>query len=104
MSIYKGYESFIELQVEGLSTDPAASYVSQVRDIRNHYVYGSLSTAEGTISTPEEGVLRFRFSEELTSSLPENIIFDVVRVDVTPNRHLGFTVAAEVKLPVTRGL
>jgi len=104
MSIYKGYESFIELQIEGLSSDPSASYVSHVRDSNNKELLLELSSAQGDITVPEEGILRFRFSGQSTESFPKHITFDVVRVDITPRRHLGFSVLAEVLNPVTRGL
>ena len=99
-----GYEYRLQLQAEADLFPEGASFVGQVRGaITAATVVAELSTAAGSILRVDGRTLEIVLAPEVTASLaPGGIVLDLVRTDLTPDRHLGFVLEIPVVLPVTR--
>ena len=99
-----GYEYRLQLQAEADLFPEGASYVGQVRSaISTATVVAGLSTAAGSVLRVDNRTLEIVLPPDVTASLaPGGIVLDLVRTDLTPDRHLGFVLEIPVVLPVTR--
>jgi hypothetical protein len=99
-----GYEYRLQLQAEADLFPEGASFVGQVRNaVTATSMVAELSTAAGSILRLDGRTLEIVLAPEVTASLaPGGIVLDLVRTDLTPDRHLGFVLEIPVVLPVTR--
>lgn len=99
-----GYEYRLQLQAEADLFPEGASFVGQVRSaISTATVVAELSSAAGSVLRVDGRTLEIVLTPDVTASLaPGGIILDLVRTDLTPDRHLGFVLEIPVVLPVTR--
>jgi hypothetical protein len=101
-----GYEYRLQLQAEADLFPEGASFAGQVRSaITAATTVAELSTAAGSVLRVDVRRLEIVLTPDVTASLaPGTVVLDLVRIDLTPDRHLGFVLEIPVALPVTRGL
>lgn len=99
-----GYEYRLQLLAEADLFPEGASFAGQVRSvITATSVVAELSTAAGSVLRVDGRTLEIVLPPDVTASLaPGGIVLDLVRTDLTPDRHLGFVLEIPVVLPVTR--
>jgi hypothetical protein len=99
-----GYEYRLQLQAEADLFPEGASFVGQVRSaITAATMVAELSTAAGSVLRVDGRTLEIVLTPDVTVNLaPGGIVLDLVRTDLTPDRHLGFVLEIPVALPVTR--
>ncbi len=99
-----GYEYRLQLQAEVDLFPEGASFVGQVRrTIAAASRVADLSTAAGSVLRLDGRTLEIVLPPEVTAGLaPGGVVLDLVRTDLTPDRHLGFLLEIPVALPVTR--
>jgi hypothetical protein len=99
-----GYEYRLQLQAEANLFPEGASFVGQVRNaVTATTMVAELSTAAGSVLRVDVRTLEIVLAREVTASLaPGGIVLDLVRTDLTPDRHLGFVLEIPVVVPVTR--
>lgn len=101
-----GYEYRLQLQAEADLFPEGACFAGQVRSaIAAATMVAELSTAAGSVLRVDVRTLEIVLTPDVTASLaPGTVVLDLVRIDLTPDRHLGFVLEVPVALPVTRGL
>ena len=99
-----GYEYRLQLQAAAVLFPEGAHFVGQLRaSITAASVLAELSSAAGSILRLDDHTMEIILAPELTAGLsPGGIVLDLVRTDLTPDRHLGFLLEVPVALPVTR--
>ncbi len=99
-----GYEYRLQLEAEADLFPEGASFAGQVRSaITALTVVAELSTAAGSVLRVDDHTLEIVLAPEVTANLaPGMVVLDLVRIDLTPDRHLGFVLEVPVALPVTR--
>ena len=99
-----GYEYRLRLEAEADLFPQGASFVGQVRStIAAASRVADLSTAAGSVLRLDGRTLEIVLATDVTASLaPGWVVLDLVRTDLTPDRHLGFLLEIPVVLPVTR--
>jgi hypothetical protein len=99
-----GYEYRLQLEAEADLFPESASFVGQVRSaITAATVVAELSSAAGSVLRVDDRTLEIVLAPEVTANLaPGMVVLDLVRTDLTPDRHLGFVLEVPVVLPVTR--
>lgn len=99
-----GYEYRLQLQAEADLFPEDASFAGQVRSvITAATVAAELSSAAGTVLRVDVRTLEIVLAPEVTANLvPGMVVLDLVRTDLSPDRHLGFVLEVPVALPVTR--
>lgn len=99
-----GYEYRLQLQAEADLFPEGASFAGQVRStIAAASMVAELSTAAGSVLRLDGRTLEIVLPPEVTAGLaPGGVVLDLVRTDLTPDRHLGFLLEIPVALPVTR--
>jgi hypothetical protein len=99
-----GYEYRLQLQAEADLFPEGASFAGQVRSaISASTIVAELSSAAGSVLRVDGRTLEIVLAPDVTASLaPGGIVLDLVRTDLTPDRHLGFVLEIAVVLPVTR--
>ena len=99
-----GYEYRLQLQAEADLFPEGASFAGQVRSaITAATVVAELSSAAGSVLRVDVRTLEIVLAPEVTANLvPGMVVLDLVRTDLTPDRHLGFVLEVPVALPVTR--
>jgi hypothetical protein len=102
MAFIKGYESNIELVIEGATSQTTARYVSHVRDIDNIELLAVMSTDNGRIVVLPDDIVRFTLPASETAKLRKEFIFDFSRVDGSEPIHYGFIIKDELFIPTTR--
>ena len=99
-----GYEYRLRLQAEADLCPEGASFAGQIRSrIGAATPVADLSTAAGSVLRLDGRTLEIVLAPDVTASLaPGAVVLDLVRTDLTPDRHLGFVLEIPVVLPVTR--
>lgn len=113
----KGYQSVIEVELEGPDDLSGGEFVGQIRERAcSGTLLGELSTDDGSItvtsdmvSGADEGyewltILTLTFPDTMTGSWPDETVMDIVQTDVDPDLPLGFTLYIPWDQPVTRDL
>ena len=99
-----GYEYRLQLEAEAVLFPEGADFAGQLRaTITSASVLAELTSSAGSILRLDDRTLEIVLAPEVTASLaPGGIVLDLVRTDLTPDRHLGFVLEIPVVLPVTR--
>ena len=99
-----GYEYRLQLQAEADLFPEGASFAGQMRSaISAATVVAELSSAAGSVLRVDVRTLEIVLAPEVTANLvPGMVVLDLVRTDLSPDRHLGFVLEVPVALPVTR--
>jgi len=99
-----GYEYRLQLQAEADLFPEGASFAGQMRNaITAATMVAELSSVAGSVLRVDGRTLEIVLTPEVTASLtPGGVVLDLVRIDLTPDRHLGFVLEIPVVLPVTR--
>ena len=99
-----GYEYRLQLEAEADLFPEGAAFTGQLRSaIAATSVLAVLSTTAGSILRLDDRTLEIVLTPTITSSLMAGgVVLDLVRTDLTPDRHLGFLLEIPVALPVTR--
>ena len=101
-----GYEYRLQLEAEADLFPEGAAFAGQLRStIAATSVLAEVSTSAGSVLRLNERTLEIVLTPAITSSfMAGGVVLDLVRTDLTPDRHLGFLLEIPVALPVTRGL
>jgi hypothetical protein len=99
-----GYEYRLQLQAETDLFPDGASFAGQMRSaISAAGVLMEFSSAAGSVRRVDGRTLEIVLAPSVTGALaPGAVVLDLVRTDLTPDRHLGFLLEIPVMLPVTR--
>jgi hypothetical protein len=99
-----GYEYRLQLQAEADLFPDGASFAGQMRSaISAAGVLAVLSSAARSVRRVDDRTLEIILAPAVTGGLvPGSVVLDLVRTDLTPDRHLGFLLEIPVVLPVTR--
>ncbi len=99
-----GYEYRLQLEAEAVLFPEGADFAGQLRaTITTASVLAELTSSEGSILRLDDRTIEIILAPALTSGLSQGgIVLDLVRTDLTPDRHLGFLLEIPVALPVTR--
>ena len=99
-----GYEYRLQLEAEAVLFPEGADFAGQLRaTIMSASVLAELTSSGGSILRLDDRTLEIVLAPEVTASLaPGGIVLDLVRTDLTPDRHLGFVLEIPVVVPVTR--
>lgn len=99
-----GYEYRLQIEAEADLFPEGAVFAGQVRSaIAAATMVADLSSAAGSVLRVDDRTLEIVLAPAVTASLaPGMVVLDLVRTDLTPDRHLGFLLEIPVTLPVTR--
>ena len=99
-----GYEYRLQLQGEAALFPEGAVFAGQLRaTIAAASALAELSSSAGSVLRLDDRTLEIILAPEITVNLaPGGVVLDLVRTDLTPDRHLGFLLEIPVALPVTR--
>lgn len=81
-----------------------SAWRAQVRtSVEAPVALAELTTSNGGIVRIDDNTIEMVLPGSATVGLRGgSVVFDLVRTDVDPDRHIGFAFAADVRLPVTR--
>lgn len=100
-----GYPWVQRLAVEGVALFPSgATFTAQFRASRDsENILATLTTGNGGITRISDTEIELNVSATDTANMTVGkVMFDIVRTDVSPDAHLGFTVTVPVVRPITR--
>lgn len=102
--ILVGYEYRLQIEAEAILFPEGADFAGQLRaTITSASVLAELSSSAGSILRLDDRTIEIVLAPALTAGLsPGGIVLDLVRTDLTSDRHLGFLLEIPVALPVTR--
>lgn len=105
-AIVAGYAYRLQLEAESPVFPEGCSLVAHVRvKVSDTAVIATLTTANGGLARISDNVIEIVIPAAATAGLPPgNVVMDMVRTDLEPDRHLNFTLEIPVVRPVTRGL
>lgn len=106
LAIMIGYAYRLRLEAEGALFPEGAAFTGHVRaKPRAADVLATLTSANGGLVRVSDSALDLNIAASDTAAMSVgSVVVDVVRTDVDPDLHLGFTLEIPVMLPVTRGL
>ena len=105
-AILIGYEYKLQIEADNTLFPEGATFAAQIR------VRASDSVVLATLTTENSGIRRISDrlveivipADETSMFKVGTIHIDMVRTDITPDLHLGFSLEITVLMPVTRGL
>lgn len=105
-AIVAGYEYKLQIEADSPIFPAGCTLAAQVRlKVSDSSVIATLSTANGGLVRITDTVVEIIIPPTATSSLAAGSVFmDMVRTDLSPDRHLNFNLEIPVIRPVTRGL
>lgn len=105
-AIVAGYEYKLQIEAESPIFPAGCTLAAQVRSkVSDTSVIATLSTANGGLVRITDTIVEVIIPPTATSSLAAGSVFmDMVRTDLSPDRHLNFNLEIPVIRPVTRGL
>jgi len=105
-AIVAGYAYRLQIEADSPLFPEGAAFTAQVRaKLSASSVIATLTSANGGILRVSDTVVELIIAPEATADLGAgSVIFDIVRTDLVPPRHLSFFLEIPVVLPVTRGL
>lgn len=104
-AIVAGYDYTLRIEADAPLFPTGCTLVGQVRSkITSATIIATVDTAGGGLVRVADNTIDLNIAGSATASLPAGtVIMDVVRTDLTPERHLSFNLEIPVVLPVTRG-
>ena len=105
-AIMIGYAYRLRIEAEGVLFPEGAAFIGQVRQSPGATeVLATLSSTNGGLVRVSDHALDLQIAASDTAQMAEgSVVIDVVRTDVSPDLHLGFSLEVPVLLPVTRGV
>lgn len=105
-AIVAGYEYKLQIEADSPIFPAGCTLAAQVRlKVSDSSVIATLSTANGGLVRITDTIVEIIIPPTATSSLAAGSVFmDMVRTDLSPDRHLNFNLEIPVIRPVTRGL
>ena len=105
-AILIGYDYRVRLEADVAVFAEGASFIAQVRlKPSSPDVAAVLSSTTGEIERVSDTSIDLHIPATSTNGMaPGSVVLDVVRDDLNPPLHLGFSLKIPVQLPVTRGL
>lgn len=104
-AIVIGYDYRVRLETDAAVFAEGASYLAQVRlKPSSTAILVTLTSLSGDIERVNDTCINLRIPATATASMaPGSVVLDVVRDDLDPHQHLGFSLEIPVMLPITRG-
>lgn len=105
-AIVAGYEYKLQIEADSPIFPAGCTLAAQVRSkVSDSSVIATLSTANGGLVRITDTIVEIIIPPTATASLAAGSVFlDMVRTDLSPDRHLNFNLEIPVIRPVTRGL
>lgn len=105
-AIMAGYEYRLQLEASGPIFPSGCSLTAQLRKkVSDPDILAILTTANGGLTRLSDTTLEITLPASASAGLPAgSVVMDMVRTDLTPDRHLNFFLEIPVIRPVTRGL
>lgn len=105
-AIVAGYEYRLQIEADGPVFPSGSALTSQVRSkVSDSAIIATLTTANGGLARISDTILEIVIPGSATQNLQAGtVVADIVRTDLTPDRHLNFHLEIPVVRPVTRGL
>lgn len=105
-AILIGYEYKLQIATDLILFPEVATLAAQVRcRVSDSLVLATLTTANGGLTRLADQLIEVVIAPAQTLTFkPGTIHMDIVRTDLTPDHHLGFSLEIPVVMPVTRGL
>ena len=105
-AIVAGYEYRLQLEADSPVFPAGCALTAQVRGkVSDSVIIATLTIANGGLARISDTVVEITIPPAATANLPPgNVVMDMVRTDLDPDRHLSFTLEIPVIRPVTRGL
>lgn len=104
--IVAGYAYRLQLEAESPVFPEGCSLAADVRArVSDTAIIATLTTANGGLARISDNAIVVVIPPAATASLPPgSVVMDMVRTDLEPDQHLGFSLEIPVIRPVTRGL
>lgn len=101
-----GYEYKLQLEAGSAIFPQGCALIAQLRArVSDSAVLATLTTGNGGLTRLSDTVVEITIPAMATSGLQGgSAVMDMVRTDLSPERHLNFTLEIPVVRPVTRGL
>lgn len=105
-AIVAGYEYKLQIEADGPLFPAGCELVAHIRSkVSDSSPVATLSTGNGGLRRISDTIAEITIPPSATAGLaPGSVIMDMVRTDLSPDRHLNFTLEIPVIRPVTRGL
>ncbi len=105
-AIFVGYEYKLQVETDLALFPVGAAITAHVRaKVSDTAILATLTTANGGIVRVSDYLAEVVIPAAQTLNFkPGTVHMDMVRTDLTPDRHLGFSLEIPVTMPVTRGL
>lgn len=105
-AIVIGYTYRLQIETEAPVFPEGTALLAHVRlKPSSLNLLAALSSAAGTLLRRSDYLLEIMIPADATAQMqPGTVMFDLVRTDLDPPLHLGFSLEIPVQLPVTRGV
>jgi hypothetical protein len=105
-AILVGYQYHLRLEAEAPLFPTGALFTGHMRaKPSDAQLLAVISSADGGVVRVDDHVIDLTLSPTQTAGLiPGRVVLDLVRIDLEPDLHLGFSLELPVLLPITRGL
>ena len=105
-AILVGYQYHLRLEAEAPLFPTGALFIGHMRvKPSDAQILAVISSADGGVTRVSDCVVDLTLSPSQTAGLtPGRVVLDLVRIDLEPDLHLGFSLELPVLLPITRGL
>ena len=105
-AILVGYQYHLRLEAEAPLFPIEALFTGHMRaKPSDAQILAVISSADGSVVRVSDYAIDLTLSPAQTAGLtPGRVMLDLVRIDLDPDLHLGFSLELPVLLPVTRGL
>lgn len=105
-AVIVGYEYKLQVETDLAVFPVGAAFTAHVRaKVSDTAILATLTTANGGLVRVADNLVEVVIpASQTTNFKPGTVHMDIVRTDLTPDHHLGFTMEIPVVLPVTRGL
>lgn len=105
-AILVGYQYHLRIEAEAPLFPAGAAFIGHMRvKPSDAQLLAVISSTDGGVTRVSDCVIDLTLSPTQTAGLaPGRVVLDLVRIDLDPDLHLGFSLELPVLLPITRGL
>ncbi len=105
-AILVGYQYHLHLEAEAPLFPQGSLFIGHMRaKPSDTQILAVISSSDGSVVRVSDYVVDLTLSPAQTAGLaPGRVVLDLVRIDLDPDLHLGFSLELPVLLSITRGL